>query len=228
MPPLIAALPYLAVAGTVAGAATSMVGAAQSKTAMNNTTLQQLATSQQLQKQATPIYEANLEKSSKPTADKAMASAEQAALAGYQREAARPQTTSAPAYMTTNGSKQSDARGSAEVARSQQANAALQQYPALESQWALGNKDTNNKLGTVNQMASIQQQNFPALLQLASQKGATTQGVGSLIGSLSQVAGVAGASMAKPSVGQNPTRWAGPTSQSYDYPTYNPVYGQYS
>jgi hypothetical protein len=175
----------VALAGSLAGTGMSMAASADSKKKMNQVTDQQIASTQALQKKATPIYEANLNKST--NVDSTLQGAQQQALAEYQELSSQPNTT--VAQDTGEKSQITDARTQASNARAMKANAAIQQYPALGSVWAQGNMDTNPRLGNINAQGQTLGMAYPALLSSAQQSGQSQASIGSLINSISGLAG---------------------------------------
>jgi hypothetical protein len=177
MPAIIPAL-TLAVSAAGAGYGIEQTQAAQSK--MNQDTANVVNQEEALQKRATPIYQQNLQQATKAPA---LQQGQDQALAQYQKVAAAPASTQ-PQLVNAPPSKQVDARTQAAVAQGQQANASLQQYPALETAWNVGNTQTNAQLGNLAAIGSSAASTLPANLSLDAAKGQQGQAVGSAIGSL--------------------------------------------
>lgn len=179
----------ISVIGSAAGTGMSMASAADARSNMNRVTEQQLAATQALQKKATPIYQANLEQSTAPKAQEVMQSAEQQALADYQKYADAQQQQIAAGPQENSRERLAQSRNAAEVQRSQAANAALQKYPALGNAWLQGNINTNARLGNITSQADSLGMAYPALMANAQHSGDTGQSIGSLIGTVSQLGG---------------------------------------
>lgn len=183
----IATLAGLAISAAGAGYGVESSQAAASK--MNSDTANTVAQLDKLQKQATPIYQQNLQK-----ATNVQGSQQQGvggALGQYQALAGNP-VTSAPLSLAPPSQGQ-DARTAANIARTQQANAAVAQYPALESGWNVGNALTNARLGNLGAIGSGVVSTLPSQLSQAQAQGQVGQSIGAGIGSLGGALGAYGA-----------------------------------
>jgi hypothetical protein len=190
----------ITIAGLVtalAGAGVSEYGAQQSASAMNNATANEVAQQEALQKKATPVYNANQQNFTPQKAQQTLSQGSAQALQQYQTLANASISTQPLSIAPKSGVVQ--ARTGADIARQQQAGAALQGYPALQSSWAVGDTNTNAQLGNIGAIGSSLASSFPYQLAQAGQTGATAQGIGSLLGSLGMLGGVYGATQAKPS-----------------------------
>jgi hypothetical protein len=172
----------------LAGAGASYAGVQQANSAMNKTVGDELAQTQALQKKATPIFQSNLKQA---TDQQAGQQGQQQALAEYQKVGALPVST-AP-LVDAPSAQYVTQRTGADIARGQNANAALQQYPAQQTAWNVENTNTNSQLGNISAIGQSLASVFPAQLAQAGQAGASLQGVGSLLGTLGMLGGVYGA-----------------------------------
>jgi hypothetical protein len=123
--PLAVVAPIISAAVAAAGAGYGIEQTSAAQNKMNQDVANTVGQEQQLQKQATPIYQQNLQKAtSQQPAQQGIAQA----LQGYQRAAQAPVSTQP--IVDAPPSKTVDARTAADVARQQQASAAVAQYPA--------------------------------------------------------------------------------------------------
>src|SRR5271169_5049500 len=175
----------------VAGALTSAAGAGYgisssigAQNQMNQDVATQLAQESQLQKQATPIYQQNLLKA---TSLAPAQQGQQQALQSYQQAQAAPASTEP--VINAPPSKTVDSRTQPEIARGQQSNAALQQYPALQTAWGVGNQNTNAQLGNISAIGQSEAATLPAILAQDQAQGQIGQSIGAGIGSVGGVIG---------------------------------------
>lgn len=183
-------LPILSTVISAAGAGYGVYSSEQAQSKMNQDTANTVSQLQQLQKQATPVYQQNLKQA---TSGETSQQGEQQALQQYQRAAQLPATT-APSAVNAPPSKAVDARTQANIQRQSQANAAVEQYPAMETGWNVGNALTNAKLGNIASIGGSVASTLPATLSLDQAQGATGQAIGSAIGSAGGLIGSYGAS----------------------------------
>lgn len=187
-----AAIP--AIIGAVISAAGAGYGIESSEAAaskMNQDTSNVVGQLQGLQKQATPIYQANLQKATSPQTSQ---QGQQTALQQYQRVGALPATTAPEGVVNAPPSKAVDARTQANVQRQTQANAAVEQYPALTTGWNVGNALTNAKLGNIGAIGQSVTSTLPANLSLDQAQGNVGTSIGNAIGSVGGTVGAYGAS----------------------------------
>jgi hypothetical protein len=182
--PLAALSAIIAAAGTAYSIDQSSEAQNQMNADVQNTVSQEEA----LQRQATPIYQQNLAKSvSQQPAQQGIAQA----LQGYRRAAQAPVSTQP--IVDAPPSKEVDARTQADIARQQQANAALAQYPAQQTAWSVNNAGTNAQLGNISSIGSSIASTLQPNLLAAQEAGTQGQAVGGAIGSVGGVIGTAGA-----------------------------------
>ncbi len=185
-----AVIPILATAISAAGAGYGIYSSEQAQSKMNQDTANTVGQLQQLQKQATPIYQQNLKQA---TNGESSQQGEQQVLQQYQRAAQLPATTVGSA-ISAPPSKSVDARTSANIQRQSQANAAVQQYPAMETGWNVGNALTNAKLGNIASIGSSVASTLPSTLDSEQEAGQAGQSIGNAIGSAGGVLGAYGTS----------------------------------
>jgi hypothetical protein len=186
--PLAVVAPIISAAVAAAGAGYGIEQTSAAQNKMNQDVANTVGQEQQLQKQATPIYQQNLQKAtSQQPAQQGIAQA----LQGYQRAAQAPVSTQP--IVDAPPSKTVDARTAADVARQQQASAAVAQYPAQQTAWNVGNTNTNAQLGNISSIGqSIASTLQPNLLS-AQEQGTQGQAIGNAVGSVGGVIGAAGA-----------------------------------
>lgn len=184
-----AVLPLIGVALSAAGAGYGIDSSINATNQMNQDTANEVSQLQGLQKKATPLYQANLTSATKsPVPQQASAQA----LQQYQ-QLQTPAGASAPG-VNAPPSKAVDARGAADIARGQQAQAAEAQYPAQVANWNVGNTTTGAQLGNLASIGSSIASTLPATLSLDQTQGQIGQSIGAGIGSLGTLAGAYGTS----------------------------------
>ena len=177
-------LPIASAVVSAAGAGYGIESSISAQNKMNQDVANQVAEENQLQKQATPIYQQNLVKA---TAPQAAQQGQQQALQSYQQAQALPASTQP--VVDAPPSRSVDARTQAGVARGQQASAALQQYPAMQTAWNVGNTNTNAQLGNITAIGQSNASILPAELAQAQAQGQEGQSIGNAIGSVGGLVG---------------------------------------
>ncbi len=182
----------LAAIGTIASAAgtgISIANARATQQRMNDIVNRQTQAAQEFQRQATPEFEKSLGASGAEASRRALDVGQGAALAGYQGLHSLP-PTSAPSPLLSDALV--NARTTARIGQSDQAQAALQGYGNLASQQFLANQRANQNLGVISGMAGSRSAITPYLLQGAQNQGQNLAAVGSLLGTAGSLAGVYG------------------------------------
>jgi hypothetical protein len=164
-----------------AGTGVSMKAASDSRSAMNKQVINQLDAQNQFQKQASPFFEQSLQKSSKEHALEDIATGKAFADQQYRDAAQIPGATSP----LPTGSESPMIVGQA------RSNAAQQRgYDEAALQGWLKNQNVNQNLGVISNLANASAGTSPILTQLAGQKGAQLAGIGSLMSTAGNLAGV--------------------------------------
>lgn len=178
-----------ALALTAAGTGLSMAAAKRTQREMNEVVKQQLAASEDFQRQATPEYQKSLGASGSRAATQALAEGEREALSGYQAVQSLPPTTSPSPLLSDS---LTDVRTRANIGQANQAQAALQGYGNMALQSWLAQQGAQQNLGVISNLASSQARITPFLLANAQQKGQDMAAIGSLLGTAGSLAGVYG------------------------------------
>lgn len=178
-----------ALALTAAGTGLGMAAAKRTQREMNEVVKQQLAASEDFQRQATPEYQKSLGASGSRAATQALAEGEREALTGYRAVQSLPPTTSPSPLLSDS---LTDVRTRASVGQANQAQAALQGYGNMALQSWLAQQTGQQNLSVISNLASSRAAITPFLLQNAQQKGADMAAIGSLLGTAGSLAGVYG------------------------------------
>lgn len=175
---------------TAAGAGLSIYSAKQTQRRMNDIVRDQLAASEEFQRQATPEYEKSLGASGSRAATEAIAAGEREAASGYRDVQSLPTTVAASPLLSD---VLTNVRTQAQIQRANKADAALQGYGNMALQSWLAQQRAQQNLGVISGLAGSRAATTPYLLQGAQQEGQNLAAIGSLLGTAGSLAGVYGA-----------------------------------
>lgn len=224
--PVLAALPYVALAATAVGTGLDIAGNAESQAAENKTRSQENAQQQALQNKASQVTATNVQASSPANVNK-----ELSAGAGNRENAweglnqittpvasALP-ATGAPASPTANAEKVSNSAGNTWNNLVSGNAAKMGSYSDLATEQGIQDQNTAEQLGEINNFSQGDAGLLPLEMDVASQRGGPLSGWGSIVSSLGNLVGLANAAGA---FGQNTPQVQGtygPYSSSSNWST---------
>ena len=184
---------------TAGGAAMSIAGNAKSQSAINAARSNEVAQQSAIQQKSNAIFQNSLAQSTPAVAAQQMAQGQnqRQSIWNTLQSASTPVASALPATGTTTATGKANARattaGNALNTMNEAASAREGSYGDWENQQAIKNADAAQELGVQNNFSQGDAALLPTELSVASQAGDKLGAWGSIVSSLGQLAGVAGA-----------------------------------
>lgn len=198
--PLAAALPYIALAASVAGTGMQMAGAAKARRAMESTRAEFAAKQKKLEERANAEFQANLDKNTRGNVDRQLQAGEENRQNIWEDLNKTSQPIASALQATgSNTTNKSASRANAAAQTWNQLNAKSKSAGGAFGDWktnqGIENADTAQKLGVTNNFSEGEARLLPLELDVASHSGDQLSAWGGIVGTLGSIAGGVGGLM---------------------------------